>query len=40
LRDDRVRVRDTLLVRIDTGKVSYKAYGAAIRSVQMSRGNR
>jgi len=33
LRDDRVRVRDTLLNRIDTGRVSYKAYGAAIRSV-------
>lgn len=37
---DRVKVRESLLTRIDTGKVSYKAYGTAIRSVQMTRGNR
>jgi hypothetical protein len=33
-------VRDSLLTRVDTGKVSKKAYGTAVRAVQMTRGNR
>jgi hypothetical protein len=33
-------VREPLLTRVDTGKVSYKAYGTAVRAVQMTRGNR
>lgn len=36
----RVQVRQFLLHKINTGSVSYKAYGAAIRSVAMTRGNR
>jgi len=38
--NNRVKVREPLLTRIDTGKVSYKAYGTAVRAVQMTRGNR
>jgi hypothetical protein len=29
-----------LLNRVDTGNVSYKAYGAAVRRVEQTRGNR
>jgi hypothetical protein len=28
---ERVKVKEPLLTRVDTGKVSYKAYGSAIR---------
>ena len=33
MKDDRVKVRETLLTRVDTGKVNYKAYGTAVRAV-------
>lgn len=36
----RCSVRPSLLQQIDTGKVSYSAYGANVRAVQMTRGNR
>lgn len=36
----RCHVRPSLLQQIDTGKVSYSAYGANVRAVQMTRGNR
>lgn len=37
---DRVKVKPYLLNRVDTGNVSYKAYGAAVRRVEQTRGNR
>jgi hypothetical protein len=37
---DRAKIRQPLLTRIDTGSVSFSAYGHAIRKVQMTRGNR
>lgn len=30
---ERVKIKEPLLTRVDTGKVSYKAYGSAIRQV-------
>ena len=43
-RDDfytnRKRPKEPLLNRVDTGNVSHKAYGTAIRRVEMTRGNR
>lgn len=37
---ERVKLREPLLTRVDTGSVSYKAYGTAVRAVQQTRGNR
>jgi len=37
---DRVKVKPYLLNRVDTGNVSYKAYGTAVRRVEQTRGNR
>ncbi len=37
---DRVKVKQYLLNRVDTGNVSYKAYGTAVRRVEQTRGNR
>ena len=37
---DRIGVRQPLLTRSDQGQVNFKAYGTAIRAVQMTRGNR
>ena len=38
--DDRVKLREPLLTKIDTGSVSFSAYGHATRKVEMTRGNR
>jgi cobyric acid synthase len=38
--NDRVKAKAYLLNRINTGTVNYKAYGTAVRSVEMTRGNR
>jgi hypothetical protein len=37
---DRVKVKPYLLNRVETGNVSYKAYGTAVRRVEQTRGNR
>jgi len=37
---DRTKVKPYLLNRVDTGNVSYKAYGTAVRRVEQTRGNR
>lgn len=37
---DRVRVKPYLLHKVDTGSVSHMAYGAEVRRVEQTRGNR
>lgn len=37
---DRIKVKPYLLNRVETGNVSYKAYGTAVRRVEQTRGNR